>query len=95
MSIIKRSLKRIVDLSVGAMGKTPFGRYFYGQIIESAMARTQAVEHGGVKLAFAVPNALNQYRVDTFGTKESGAQFELNDIYEVVGIVKRENAVAA
>ncbi len=31
---------------------------------------------------------------DTFGTKESGAEFELNDIGEVVGIVKRENALA-
>jgi len=32
---------------------------------------------------------------DTFGTKESGAEFELDDIYEVIGIIKRENAVAA
>lgn len=32
---------------------------------------------------------------DTFGTKESGAEFELNDIYEVVGIIKKENGVAA
>ena len=32
---------------------------------------------------------------DTFGTKESGADFELGDIYDVVGIIKRENAVAA
>jgi FkbM family methyltransferase len=70
MSIIKRSLKRVVDLSIGAIGQTQVGRYFYGQIIESAMTRTQAVEHGGVKLVFAVPNALNQYRVDTFSTKE-------------------------
>ena len=32
---------------------------------------------------------------DTFGTKESGAEFDVNDIYEVVGIIKRENGVAA
>jgi putative hydrolase of the HAD superfamily len=32
---------------------------------------------------------------DTFGTKESGAEFELSDIAEVVGIVAKENAVAA
>jgi FkbM family methyltransferase len=70
MSIIKRSLKRVVDLSAVAMGKTPVGRYFYGRIVETAMTRTQIVEHGGVKFTFAVPNALNRYRVDTFSTKE-------------------------
>ncbi len=32
---------------------------------------------------------------DTFGTKESGAEFDVNDIYEVVGIIKKENGVAA
>ncbi|MEK7382875.1 MAG: HAD-IA family hydrolase [Elusimicrobiota bacterium] len=32
---------------------------------------------------------------DTFGTKESGAEFEIDDIYEVIGIIKKENAVAA
>ncbi|MFI5360546.1 MAG: HAD-IA family hydrolase [Elusimicrobiota bacterium] len=31
---------------------------------------------------------------DTFGTKESGADYELGDIYEVVSIVKRENGLA-
>lgn len=30
---------------------------------------------------------------DTFGTKESGAEFELNDIYDVVGIIKKENGL--
>lgn len=31
---------------------------------------------------------------DTFGTKESGAEFDINDIYEVVGIIREENGVA-
>ncbi|MFI5346019.1 MAG: HAD-IA family hydrolase [Elusimicrobiota bacterium] len=31
---------------------------------------------------------------DTFGTKESGADFVLDDIHEVVDIVKRENGLA-
>ena len=30
---------------------------------------------------------------DTFGTKESGAEFEINDIYDVVGIIKKENGL--
>ena len=32
---------------------------------------------------------------DTFGTKESGADYVLDDIHEVVGIVKKENGLAA
>lgn len=32
---------------------------------------------------------------DTFGTKESGAEFDINDIYEIVGIIRKENGVAA
>lgn len=34
------------------------------------MNRSQRVEHLGTELFFAVPNALNQYRADTFSTKE-------------------------
>lgn len=32
---------------------------------------------------------------DTFGTKESGAEFDLADIYQIVGIIQKENGVAA
>jgi putative hydrolase of the HAD superfamily len=32
---------------------------------------------------------------DTFDTKESGADFVLNDIYEVVGLIKKENGFVA
>ena len=38
----------------------------------------------GIRTAFA------RYG-DTFGTKDSGADFDLNDIYELVGIVDRLN----
>jgi HAD superfamily hydrolase (TIGR02253 family) len=31
---------------------------------------------------------------DTFGTKESGADFDVDDVFELVGIVKRINAAA-
>ncbi len=31
---------------------------------------------------------------DTFGTKESGAEHDIDDIYEVVGIIKKENGAA-
>jgi putative hydrolase of the HAD superfamily len=31
---------------------------------------------------------------DTFGTKESGAEFDITDIYDVVGIIEKENGAA-
>lgn len=31
---------------------------------------------------------------DTFGTKESGAEVDIDDIYDVVGIIKKENGAA-
>ena len=52
------------------MGKTSVGRYVYGQIINSAMGRTQQVTHNGLKMVFSIPNALNMFRADTFSTKE-------------------------
>lgn len=52
------------------MGKTIPGRYIYVQIVSNVMNRTQTLNHQGVSLTFAIPNALNQYRADTFSTKE-------------------------
>jgi FkbM family methyltransferase len=68
--IIKSNLKRLVNSSVTLMGKNFAGRYLYAQIISNAMSRTQDVSHNGVQLSFSTPNALNQYRADTFSTKE-------------------------
>jgi FkbM family methyltransferase len=65
-NIIKNTITKAVDL----MGKTAPGRYVYREIVSSAMARVQSVQHGALALRFAVPNALNQYRADTFSTKE-------------------------
>ncbi|MDB4877477.1 MAG: Methyltransferase [Gemmatimonadetes bacterium] len=55
---------------VSLMGSTSGGRYLYAQIVGAAMQRTEAVEHHGVGLSFAVPNAQNKFRVDTFSEKE-------------------------
>jgi FkbM family methyltransferase len=67
---IKSALRQLVDVSVGLMGKTSVGRYFFEQILDNAMGRTHAVDHRGTRLKFAVPNGLNRYRAVTFATKE-------------------------
>ena len=52
------------------MSKVFIGRYIFSQIIGDAMNRTKIVNHLGLELLFSTPNALNQYRADTFSTKE-------------------------
>lgn len=68
--LIKAGIKQLIDWSVALMGKTPPGRYVYARIVGDAMNRTQTANHQGTSLRFAVPNALNQYRADSFSTKE-------------------------
>lgn len=52
------------------MNKTIIGQFIYARILGDAMKRTQTVSHHGLNLRFAVPNALNKYRADTFSIKE-------------------------
>ncbi len=66
----KAGIKQVIDGSVTLMLKTIPGRYVYASIVGDAMNRTRTINHKGTALKFAVPNALNQYRVDTFSTKE-------------------------
>jgi FkbM family methyltransferase len=67
---LKTGLKRLIAWLVSSMGTTSAGRYMYRQIVTSAMSRTGTVEHRGVTLTFSIPNLQNQFRVDTFSTKE-------------------------
>lgn len=68
--IIKAVIKRIIGWTVAVMEKNVVGRYIYAQIIGDAMNRTQKINHRDLELTFAIPNALNRYRADTFSTKE-------------------------
>ena len=67
---IKGRLKRLINVWAAFIGKTSIGRYFYSQMVNSAMGRTQKVEHQGASLMFSIPNELNKFRVDTFSVKE-------------------------
>jgi FkbM family methyltransferase len=69
-SIIKIGLKKIIGWFVNHLDGSVVGRYIYAQILDSAMNRTQVVTYADVRLTFAIPNALNRYRSDTFSTKE-------------------------
>ena len=68
--IIKDGVKRLADGFVAVSGKSAFGRYIHAQIVNNAMERVQHVSHRGMNMIFSVPNAMCQYRADSFSTKE-------------------------
>lgn len=69
-SRIKNFLKRLIVKVADFLPRVPIGRYLYQQLIDAAMNLKMAVNHGRFRLIFTSPNALNQYRISTFATKE-------------------------
>ena len=69
-TVFKNAVKQFLNSSVRVLGDNSVGRHLYGQIINSAMTRVQKVTHCGSDLIFSVPNALSQFRADTFSSKE-------------------------
>lgn len=67
---IKFLTKRLIGLVMEWLPKTFFGRYIYQEMIKKIMSRGAEVVHHGHILRFSVPNRLNDYRIQTFATKE-------------------------
>jgi FkbM family methyltransferase len=67
---IKDLIRSCINALVNVGSKTAIGRYVFEEALNRAMDRTWSIQHGGIDLAFAVPNSLNHFRIDTFATKE-------------------------
>lgn len=67
---MKNWLNFTINSTVNLLSKNRIGRYFTGQVLNSAMNQTQIVRYQGTELLFTVPNNLNYFRVNTFSTKE-------------------------
>lgn len=67
---MKAKLKRSIESCVRSWTYSRLGRFVQGIMINSAMERSRTVVHNSLRLTFATPNALNDFRVDTFETKE-------------------------
>jgi len=67
---IKQLIKIAIRFLVGFSGRTRIGRYLFNQIINAAMERVNDVSHGELRLKFAAPNSLCDWRAKTFSTKE-------------------------
>jgi FkbM family methyltransferase len=69
-NVIKSFLKAKINWFVIFISKFKSSRYVYEQISDLSMKKTKEIEHSGIKLKFAVPNWLSNYRADSFSTKE-------------------------
>lgn len=67
---LRSTLGILIRSLVGRASRTRAGRFAFDRLTDATMELTRAVVHNGVRLRFAVPNGLNQFRVDTFATKE-------------------------
>ncbi len=68
--VIKSVLKAIISWLLIFLRNFKTGRYVCEQILVGSMNQTKVIDHSGVKLIFAVPNSLSNYRADSFSTKE-------------------------
>jgi FkbM family methyltransferase len=67
---VKHLVKSLISSIVNLLGKTKAGSYAFDQMLNTAMNATQSLTHRQTRLKFAIPNALNRFRVDSFSTKE-------------------------
>ena len=67
---IKDKLKIIIVKMLNWIAKTSAGRVIHKILLQQAMHTTKTVNHNGTKLIFTTPNTLNDYRADSFASKE-------------------------
>jgi FkbM family methyltransferase len=67
---IKKLIKNIIQMITTSISATKIGSFVNEIIINDVMSRVKEVSHDGLILKFAIPNALNRYRAETFSTKE-------------------------
>ena len=68
--MIKNLFKSIINTLVEKLYKTSFGQYITQLLINEGMEKKRKTNHRNTEMVFSVPNKLNNYRVDTFSTKE-------------------------
>ena len=68
--MVKRFVKQLITNLVVGLSRTSVGAYIYRQVIDTAMSRERTLNHRSHRMVFANPNWLNDYRINTFATKE-------------------------
>ena len=68
--LIKQWLESLVKSLVLLMNGNSVGRLIIDRFVSEAMNRKRVVRHNGVELSFVVSNNFNNFRFETFSTKE-------------------------
>jgi len=69
-TFIKKIVNAVTQSIISFSNTSRIGQHFETLIINSAMERCVEIYHEGVSFKFAVPNALCQWRYETFSSKE-------------------------
>ena len=67
---LKDVIKKFVVHVSRLFSRTKIGSFVNEIMINDVMSRVNEVNHNGLILKFSVPNALNQYRAESFSSKE-------------------------
>ena len=70
IKVIKSGLWAIINWFISYIRNFNAGRHICQQILDRSMNQTKEIDHSGVKLKFAVPNSVSNWRADSFSTKE-------------------------
>jgi FkbM family methyltransferase len=70
MNLIKRVIQKSATKITSVLYKTKGGRFFMQYMVEEIMHQQTRVIHKSIEMLFCTPNWLNNYRAETFSTKE-------------------------
>lgn len=70
MNLLQRLIKKSANKLIPAFYKSKGGRFCMQQVVEEIMQQQCKVKHKSVDMVFCTPNWLNNYRAETFSSKE-------------------------
>jgi FkbM family methyltransferase len=70
MNLLKRVIQKSATKITSVLYKTKGGRFWMQHIVEEIMNQQTLVIHKSVEMLFCTPNWLNNYRAETFSSKE-------------------------
>jgi len=70
MNFLKIIVKNIIKFFVSLGAKWKIGNFINNEVVNGLMSLRKNIIHNNIKLIFSTPNMLNNFRADTFSTKE-------------------------
>ena len=69
-SFLKLTINKLLDFFDKIFSFTYFGKYLHEKTINGAMLKLRKITHNEIELLFTIPNSLNNWRAESFATKE-------------------------